>query len=51
MSSTISAWLHRRVAAGVVGALALTGATLVASPESGLTSRADAAAAQCSTDN
>jgi hypothetical protein len=50
MSSTISTWLRRRVAAGVVGALALTGATLVASPESGITSRADAAAAQCSTD-
>lgn len=35
--------LRVRVAAGALGALALTGATLVATPESGLTSRAFAA--------
>ena len=50
-STTTAARARKRVAAGVVGALALTGATLVASPQSGLTGRADAAAAQCSEDH
>jgi hypothetical protein len=50
MTRTITMRLRRGLAAAAVGALALTGATLVASPESGITRRADAAAAVCETD-
>ena len=50
MTTTVTMRLRRWLAAGVVGALALTGATFVASPESGITSRAEAAEAQCSED-
>lgn len=46
---TITMRLRRGLVAGVVGALALTGATFVAPPQSGITSRADAAAV-CETD-
>lgn len=49
MSTTIHR-LRAQVAAGLVGALALTGATVVASPGSGLTSPAHAVAAECETD-
>lgn len=48
--TTTTKTLRARVAAGLVGALALTGATIVASPQSGLTNFASAAAAVCSTD-
>lgn len=48
--TTITGRLRRRVAGGVVGAVALAGATVVATPGAGLTSSAHAAAAQCSTD-
>lgn len=41
---------RRSLAAGIAGAVALTAATIVASPGSGLTDRADAAAAVCATD-
>lgn len=42
MNTTITMRLRRGLAAGVVGALALTGATFVASPGSGITSSAEA---------
>ncbi len=42
MTTTITMRLRRGLAAGVVGALALTGATFVASPESRITSSAEA---------
>ncbi len=48
--TTMTQTLRARIAAGVVGALALAGATVVASPQSGLTESASAAAAVCSTD-
>ena len=48
--TTTTRRLRAQVAAGLVGALALTVATVVASPNAGLTSAAHAEAADCDTD-